>query len=116
MDDTASRIQFVRYLYNILRLELDQKQDQATRTAISNLNRRIMKLPMASMITKDGNSGRKRAPTGNATGNGHRAGGDGRAQLRAHGYEVKPEGGVDAIGEWEPFFKVGKPFSTCSLC
>ena len=64
---------------------------------------------MKSMSTKDGNSGRKRARTGNATGNSNRAGGGGgddRAQLRAHGYEVKPDVVVDANGEWEPLFKV----------
>ena len=34
-------------------------------------------------------------------------GGDDRAQLRAHGYEVEPEVIVDASGgEWGPLFKV----------
>jgi len=64
---------------------------------------------MMSMTTKDRNSCRKCAPTGNATGNGNRAGGGGeddRAHLRAHGYEVKPEVVADASGEWEPLFKV----------
>ena len=109
MNDSAGRIQFVRYLYNLLRLELPQNQDQTTQTIISKLNRRIKKHPMKSMTTEDGNSGRKRARTGNATGNSNRAGGGGggdRTQLRAHGYEVKPEVVVDANGEWEPLFEV----------
>jgi len=48
---------------------------------------------MESMYTKDGN----RAGEG---------GGDDRAQLLAHGYEVRPEVVVDASGgKWGPFFK-----------
>ena len=45
---------------------------------------------MKLMYTKDGKSGRKRAPTGNGN-RASKGGGDDRAKLRAHGYEAKPE-------------------------
>ena len=61
---------------------------------------------MKLICTKDGNNGRKLAPTGdgNCAGEG---GGGVRVQLRTRGYEVKPEVVVDASGgEWEQLFKV----------
>ena len=78
MNDPVGRIDFVRQLYNLLCVELDREQEQDTQSAILELNRRIENHPMKSMYTEDGN----RAGEG---------GGDGRAQLLAHGYEVQPE-------------------------
>jgi hypothetical protein len=62
------------------------------------------------MFTKKstGNGSRKRART-NPNNDDHAGGGGGDdcAQLRAHGYEVKPEVIMDDNGgEWEPLFKV----------
>ena len=109
LDDSVGRVEFVRHLYNLLCIEVDQDQDRDTDSAVRGLNKKIKSLPMKSMYTKQaiaGKTGRKRAHTGN----GDRAGGadeDDRAQLRAHGYEVKPEVIVDASGgEWAPLFKV----------
>jgi hypothetical protein len=109
LNDSVGRIEFVRYLYNLLCIEVDQDQDRDTNSAVSELNAKIKRLPMKSMYTKQataGKAGRKRAHTGN----GDSAGGadeDDRAQLRARGYEVKPEVMVDASGgEWGPIYKV----------
>ncbi len=88
---------------------MDQDQDRDTNFAVSQLNAKIGSLPMKSMYTKQataGKTGRKRAHTGNG---GHAGGADedDRAQLRARGYEVKPEVIVDASGgEWGPLYKV----------
>ncbi len=85
-------------------MEVDQDQDQDgdTDCAVHQLNEKIESLPMKSMYTKQATAGH--------TGNGDRAGGageDDRAQLRAHGYEAKPEVIVDASGgEWAPLYKV----------
>jgi hypothetical protein len=109
LNDSVGRVEFVRHLYNLLCIEVDQDQDRDTDSAVRELNKKIKSLPMKSMYTKQataGKTGRKRAHTGN----GDRAGGageDDRAQLRAHGYEVKPEVIVDASGgEWAPLYEV----------
>ena len=60
------------------------------------------------MYTRDvtDSNGRKRASTGNCN-CADGGGGDGHAQLSAHGYEVEPEVFVDASGgEWGPIFGV----------
>ena len=104
LNDSAGRIVFLRHFYNLLWLELDQNQE--TRRIILDLNRMVDRQLTKSMHTDDENTGGRRAPTGSATGSGNRAGeggGDDHAQLRAHGYEVKPEVVVDASGgEWAP--------------
>jgi len=65
---------------------------------------------MKSMYTKQASTTGKPCRKRARTGNGDRAGGageDDRAQLRAHGYEIKPEIIVDASGgEWAPLYKV----------
>ena len=96
-------------MYNLLDIEVDEDEGRNMSFAVRKLNSIIASLPMKSMYTKQataGKTGRKRAHTNN----GDRAGGgdeDDRAQLRAHGYEVKPEVIVDASGgEWAPLYKV----------
>ena len=112
LNDSAGRTNFLRHLYNLLQLEL--YQDQEIREAILDLNRRIGRQLKESMHTDDENTGGRRASTGSATGSSNRAGeggGDDRAQLRARGYEVKPEVVVDdSGGEWAPLFKVPATF------
>ena len=69
------------------------------------------------MFTKDngGNRSRERTRTDDTTRGSSRVGeggGDDRAQLRAHGYEVKPDVIVDASGgKWATVFKVPATFS-----
>jgi len=110
LNNTAGRIEFIRHLYNLLQLELDQDEDQNTQSAINDLNSRIESNLEDSVCTKDDTGSRKRTRTGNTTSSGNRAGevgGDDHAQLRAQGYEVKPEVDVDASGgEWAPLCKV----------
>ena len=112
MNNAAGRIEFIRHFYSLLQLELDQDEDQDTRSAIHEFNIRIEGNLVQSVCTKDDNGGRKRTRTGtgNTTGSGHltgEGGGDDRAQLRAQGYEVKPEVVVDASGgELAPLYKV----------
>ena len=110
LNNTAGRIEFIRHLYNLLRLESDQDEDQNTQSAINDLNSRIESNLEESVCTKDDTGSRKRTRTGSATGSGNRTGEGGggyRAQLRAQGYEVKPEVEVDASGgEWVPYYKV----------
>jgi len=110
LHNSVGRMEFVRHLYNLLCIELDQDQDQDqdTRSAVRELNCRIESKPMKSMYTKEAtsNNGRECAHTGN----GDRTSGEGgydHAQLRAHGYEVEPDVFVDASGgEWGPIYKV----------
>ena len=90
----------VRRLYSLLWLESDEDQD--TRAAILEPNTRIETNVEKSMFTKDGNSSKKRARTGDTTRGSSRAGeggGDGRARLRAHGYEVNSDVIADASGD-----------------
>jgi len=124
LNDPADRVQFVRWLYNVLRAELDQDQDQATSLAINELNESIQAGKLASMFTKDVPGGcdssrkRVRKDDGHQDRN-DRAGRDldDRLQLRAHGFEVKPEVIVDdSGGTLEPLFEVPSPFSTYSPC
>ena len=91
MNNAAGRIEFIRHFYSLLQLELDQDEDQDTRSAILEFKIRIEGNLVQSVCTKDDNGGRERTRTGNATGSGNLAGEGGgydRAQLRAQGYEV----------------------------
>src|SRR5216684_3928438 len=88
LNGRASRVEFARHLYNLLCVELNENQDQATWFAIDELNRRIENLPLKSMYTGDMtcNNGRRHAPSGNSECAGG-GGGDDHAQLlRTHGY------------------------------
>ena len=107
LSDSAGRIGFVRHLYNLLCVESDPTQAEDTQAAVSRLNEKIESLPMKSMFTKDDKNDRKRRrDDSNHTGTGD-GGGDDRAQLRTHGYEVKSDVFMDASGgEWGPLFKV----------
>ena len=109
LNDPAGRIEFVRQLYNLLCVESDATQAEDTQAAVSELNGKIRRLPMKSMYTKVDKSGKKRRrreDDDNHTGTGEDDGGD-HAQLRTHGYEVKPNVVMDASGgEWGPLFKV----------
>jgi hypothetical protein len=112
LNDSVGRVKFARHLYNLLCVELDQEQEQDVKDAIDKLHRRIKSSRMKSMYTRDMTSatGRKRAGTDNGDSAGG-GGGDDRAQLRARGYEVKPEVLVDACGgKWEPRDEVWQPF------
>src|SRR5258707_12141471 len=104
LNGRASRIEFARHLYNLLCVELNGNQDQATRFAIDELNRRIENLPLKSMYTGDVtcNNGRRRAPSGNSECAGGGGGDDQGQPLTAHGYEVVPAEVEDAHGgKWE---------------
>ncbi|KAF8441765.1 kinase-like domain-containing protein [Boletus edulis BED1] len=110
LDDADGRAEFARYLYNLLSVELDDDQDSTERGAIRELHTRINDRHLKSFYTKNPTShgNRKRPRTDNndddAAGGG---GGDGRAQLRACGYEVKPEVIMDSSGgEWAPLSKM----------
>jgi len=115
LNDSAGRAEFVRHLYILLCVEIDR--DRNWKRVITELENRIRNDKLNSMFTKDvpGDPGRKHARTGDDHQDGdhragsHRAGRDGdhRVQLRAHGFEVKPEVIVDdSGGTWEPLFEV----------
>jgi hypothetical protein len=71
---------------------------------------------MKSLVTKKSKKKDGRKNDGDGAGAGAGVGGTGAADsedLRAHGYEVKPDVVVDNKGgTFEPFFKVWQPFCT----
>jgi len=108
LNDLAGHIYFLCQLYNLLQLEL--YQDQETQAVILDHNHRIDCQLKESMHTKNDDTGGKHTHTGGAMDGGNHAskgGGDDHAQLRAHGYELKPGVDVDASSnDWAPLFKV----------
>ncbi|KAI0286359.1 kinase-like domain-containing protein [Russula brevipes] len=106
LNSPDGRVRFARHLYNLLFKKLDEGQNRNADNDIRVLNEMVQKLNLKSMHTKDA-AGRKRARTsaGDGDGAGSGSGGD-HAQLRARGYEVKPEVIVDDDGiKWEPTLK-----------
>jgi hypothetical protein len=119
LNQPSGRVEFIRHFYNLLSANSDEEAN--TSTTIAELNRKIANRNMMSMHTKEAtkNNSRKRARTAGdgsegGGGRGDRGGGGGSddRQLRAHGYEVRPEDFVDDFGMlWQSLDKVSVTFS-----
>ncbi|KAF8429384.1 hypothetical protein L210DRAFT_3086351 [Boletus edulis BED1] len=109
LNGAHERVKFVRSLYNLLFVELDQDPDETAKGAISELHDRIKDRHLKSFHTKNltGHSRKRRRTDNNNDDGAGGGGGDDHGQLRGGGYEVKPEVIVDASGgEWQPLSQV----------
>jgi len=126
LNTPVGRVEFARQLYNFL--SVLGEEGEITKTPIQQLKEKITdhqnKYGMKSLMTKKSkkkNDGREGDGDGDGAGAGASVEGTSAADsedLRAHGYEVKPDVIVDNKGgTFEPFFKVWRPFCTYyTLC
>jgi hypothetical protein len=107
LNNSDGRADFVRHLYNLLCVELALDLDQDTRNAIQELNSKVDECDIRSMYTNIVSS----SGDGGHAGTGVPGGEYDRAQLRAHGYEIKPKEVVYSNGgDWETLFKFSPTF------
>ena len=130
MNIPVGRVKFARQFYNFL--SVLGAEEEFTTTPIQELKEKITdcqnKYGMKSLMTKKSKKKDGRENDGDGAGAGAGVGGTGAGvggtgaadseDLRAHGYEVKPDVIVDNKGgTFEPFFKVWQPFCTYyTLC
>jgi hypothetical protein len=107
LNDSVGRVELTRLLYNLFcHVEVDEAQDQDTKNVINEAKMDVQRWKLHRLYTNKVPTGRasKKRRTDNPDG---ADGGGGHGELRAHGYEVRPDVivGYDGIA-LEPLYEV----------